>query len=113
MAEDASQIREAIEETRTEIAQTMEALGHKADIKGRLSEQVKEKAEEIKTTAAESAEQVLAKIESVQGHARAAIPESAYPAKVAESLAGDGRRKAVGAAAVILLVVLLARRRSS
>jgi hypothetical protein len=38
MAQDTGQIREAIDETRAEIAETIEALGHKADVKARLNQ---------------------------------------------------------------------------
>ena len=123
MAEDTSQIREAIEETRSEIAETMEALGQKADVKSRLSEQVKEKTEELKTTAIASAEQVKAKLESVQDQALAALPESAYPAAdtavskaraAAASVSGDPSRQrtvAIGAGVLLLLMILRRRRR--
>ena len=105
MAEDPSQIREAIEDTRAEIAETMEALGQKADVKGRLSEEVKEKADELKTTA------------------RSSLPESAYPAadaamarvrETASSVSSDPartRRLAMAAGAVVTLLLLRRRRR--
>lgn len=121
MAEDPGQIREAIEETRLEIAETIGALGRKADVKGRLSEQVKEKTEELKTTAVASAEQLKAKLGTAQEQARAALPESAYPVadaavarakETASSVAADpSRQKNVAIGAGLFLLVLLLRRR--
>ena len=121
MAQDPSQIREAIEETRVEIAETIEALGQKADVKGRLTEQVKEKTEELKATAVASAEQVKAKLGSAQEQARAALPDSAYPAadaavararETAASVAADpARQRTMAIGAGLLLLALLVRRR--
>ncbi|HET9076759.1 MAG TPA: DUF3618 domain-containing protein [Acidimicrobiales bacterium] len=121
MAEDASQIRQAIEETRADIAVTMEALGQKADVKERLSEQVKEKTGELKTTAAASVEQVRAKLGTVQEQALAALPESAQPTadaalakarEVAGTVAGDpSRQRTVAVAAGFVLLMILVRRR--
>lgn len=58
MVEDTSQIRQAIEATRADIAETMEALGQKADVKTRLTHGLKEKAEEVRTQVSASADQV-------------------------------------------------------
>ncbi len=123
MAEDPSQIREAIEDTRAEIAETMEALGQKADVKGRLSGEVKEKADELKTTAISSAEQLKVKLATAQEQARSSLPESAYPAadaamarvrETASSVSADparARRLALAAGAVVTLLLLRRRRR--
>lgn len=40
MAEDPGAIRDAIEQTRSDMAETVAALGHKADLKGRLGKEV-------------------------------------------------------------------------
>lgn len=121
MAEDPGQIREAIEETRIEIAETMAALGQKADVKARINEQVKEKTEELKASALSSAEQVKAKLGSAQEQARAALPESAYPAadaamakvrETASSVRADpSRQRTAVIGAGVFLVLLLVRRR--
>lgn len=121
MAEDPGQIREAIEETRAEIAETMEALGQKADVKGRVTEQVKEKTEELRSTAAASAEQVRARLTAVQEQARAALPDSAYPAadaaaaKTREAVASvssdPSRQKAIAIGVGVFLLWMLIRRR--
>ncbi len=121
MAEDTSQIREAIEETRSDIAVTIEALGQKADVKGRLTEEVKEKAAEIKTTARSSAEELKARLTSAQEQALSALPESAYPAAdaavarirdTASAVSADpSRSRRVAVAAGVLAMLMLVRRR--
>ena len=60
MAEDPGQIREAIDETRSEIAGTMQALGAKADVKGRVTEAVNEKAGVVREKASQPQSQQIA-----------------------------------------------------
>jgi hypothetical protein len=60
VAEDPGQIREAIAETRSEIADTVQALGEKADIKARVGTTVQETTDEWKQRAAENPEKVRA-----------------------------------------------------
>ena len=110
MAEDAGQIREAITETRSEIAETMQALGEKADVKARLGEAVNSKTSDLKAKAA-----------SLQDQARSALPESAQPKadaaidsarRAATSVASDPTKKRVAAiAAGVLLFMMILRRR--
>lgn len=110
MAEDSGQIREAINETRSEIAETVQALGQKADVKTRVSEVVGEKTAELKSRAS-----------ALQDQARSALPDSVQPKadaaldsarQAASSVASDPAKKriaAIGAGA--LFVLLLIRRR--
>jgi ElaB/YqjD/DUF883 family membrane-anchored ribosome-binding protein len=42
------EIREEIEQTRTEMGDTVEALGHKADVKGRAKENIADKRDRLK-----------------------------------------------------------------
>jgi ElaB/YqjD/DUF883 family membrane-anchored ribosome-binding protein len=53
MAQEPSQIREEIARTRAEIAETVQALGAKADIKSRVQENLNDKAEHLQRTAEE------------------------------------------------------------
>lgn len=122
MAEDPGQIREAIDETRAEIAETMQALGEKADVKGRVTGQIRSRSEELKAQAAESADQLRQRFEVVAGQAKSALPDSAAPRAdaaverartAASTIAGDPelRRRAMMAGAVVVLLVLVRRRR--
>ncbi len=47
MAQDASQVREEIAKDRADLADTVQALASKADIKGRLRESVSKNAEQL------------------------------------------------------------------
>ena len=49
MGEDPSQIREEIEETRARMGETVDALGHKADVKTRAKESVSGKVDSVKS----------------------------------------------------------------
>ena len=49
MGEDPSAIREEIEESRGRMGDTIEALGHKADVKSRAKESVSEKVDSVKS----------------------------------------------------------------
>lgn len=110
MAEDSGEIRAAIEETRSEIADTVQALGQKADVKGRIGEAVNEKTSELKARAA-----------SLQDSALDAIPDSARPKadaavdsarRAASTVASDPTKKrAVGMAAGVVVFVMILRRR--
>jgi len=122
VAEDPSQIREAIEETRLEIAETMEALGRKADIKSRLTESVKEKGEEVKAHVSTSADHLLSKLDSLEHQAKAVLPESAHPAtdaavqrarKQVEAVSTNpSRQRTLAIGLGMFVLVLLLRRRS-
>jgi len=49
MGQDASHIREEIEQTRTEMGDTVDALAHKADVKSRVKESFADKKERLRT----------------------------------------------------------------
>ena len=49
MGQDPEEIREQIEQTREEMSGTVEALGHKADVKGRAKTAISDKADSIKS----------------------------------------------------------------
>ena len=110
MAEDSGEIRAAIEETRSELADTVQALGEKADVKARIGAAANEKTAELKARAS-----------SLQDSAREAIPDSARPKadaavdsarRAANSVASDPTKKrAVAIAAGTILLVLMLRRR--
>ncbi len=55
MGQDPGQIRQEIEHTRAHMSDTLEAVGHKADVKERTKEAVAEKVESAKGKVAESA----------------------------------------------------------
>jgi ElaB/YqjD/DUF883 family membrane-anchored ribosome-binding protein len=70
---DPAQIREEIEETRSELGETVAAVAEKTDAK----QQAQAKADELKSQAAEKAEEAKAKAREVGEKAKEAAPESA------------------------------------
>jgi gas vesicle protein len=48
MGKEPTEIREEIEQTRTEMGDTVEALGHKADVKGRAKDNIADKRDRLK-----------------------------------------------------------------
>jgi hypothetical protein len=90
VAEDPGQIRQAIDETRAEIAGTVQALGEKADVKGRLDHAVAEKTSELKSRASE-----------LQGTVSELLPGS-DPAK---------KRAAMWVAGTLLILAVIRRRK--
>jgi ElaB/YqjD/DUF883 family membrane-anchored ribosome-binding protein len=58
MAQEASQIRDEIAQTRAELAETVQALGDKADVKGRIRETVAENTAQLQRKASEVGEKV-------------------------------------------------------
>jgi transcription initiation factor TFIIIB Brf1 subunit/transcription initiation factor TFIIB len=113
VAEDPGEIREAIEQTRQEIAETMQALGGKADVKARASDKI-----------AEGKQLAAAKAGELRVVAEQAVPESVQP-KVASAIdhaqsagttaAGAVKRNpapaAVAGGLFLVLLMMMRRRR--
>jgi preprotein translocase subunit SecF len=66
MAQDASAIREEIEQTRAEVAATVQALGQKADVAGRMKATALGKVEQAKATASDKFGQLQGKTQELQ-----------------------------------------------
>ena len=54
MAEDPGQIREAIEQTRADIGETVQAIGDKADVKGRAAQKAAARRDQLKKTSSQA-----------------------------------------------------------
>lgn len=106
MAEDPSEIREAIDETRAELADTVEALGQKADVKGRAQDK-----------ATESKDQLLAQTEQLRstatdiGHKVAEATPQPVRDAASGTVAHARRKPAPYAAGAALLLAIVATRR--
>jgi DNA-binding ferritin-like protein len=105
MAEDPGAIREAIEETREEMAETIQALGQKADVKARANEKV----DDIKASAGE----VLHKVDQkIPEQARPALNAVAPKAEAGVAKARENPKALAIAGGALLVVMILRRRRS-
>jgi hypothetical protein len=82
VAESPDQIREAIDDTRRELADTIQALGEKADVKGRVAGKVHE-------TSEKAAEQVRTTAHDVGERVEGVVPDSVRP--VASAVAGQAQ----------------------
>jgi ElaB/YqjD/DUF883 family membrane-anchored ribosome-binding protein len=107
MVEDPDAIREAIDETRADLAETIDALGQKADVKSRAAD-----------TFDNTKEQVRAKASALGRRADEAVPDQARPvvdqAKSGTSkaaVATQRRPGVVAAVAGVVLFALIVRRR--
>lgn len=122
MAEDTGAIRQAIERTRGDIAETMEALGHKADVKSRLSEGLKEQVHRLAAQGSVPATQAFDRLQALQNRLVAALDGPNNPVRTAtvdsarKSSAGwtsdPARRRAIVITAGALMLLLLMRRNS-
>ncbi len=117
MAEDASEIRQAIERTRDDIGDTIQAIGEKADVKARAGEKLVESRDALKGSAVEATAKlgdVVQRVgDSAQGVAGPAVSSAAEWAKAATGpMTEPGRRRwvAMCAASTALVMILLARR---
>jgi DNA-binding ferritin-like protein len=54
VAQDANEIRQAIEQARDDIAETVQAIGEKADVKARAGDKLAESRDALKGSAAEA-----------------------------------------------------------
>jgi hypothetical protein len=107
---DPAVLRQEIEQTRAELGETVEALAHKADIKGRAHEsvehaklRVREEVEHAKVNAAQLGRELR---DDPIGAVRATAQ------RVQRSFVANPRPWAIAAAFVVLAMLLGARRRS-
>jgi len=106
----ANRIRDEIDGTRAQMSDTMGALGHKADVKGRMKDSVSEKKDSLVGAVSSGKDAVVGKADSLVGAVTGVVPD--------KSQVTGGARKvglskdnplglAVGGAAVGFLVGLL------
>jgi Protein of unknown function (DUF3618) len=116
MAQDESEIRQAIEQTRDNIGETLQAIGHKADVKARASEMVAEARDSLRGSATEAKDKLGEAAQRVQQRlpdsARPVVASTAEWAKSAVQPGEDMRRRhkvAILTGLATATLVLLAR----
>jgi hypothetical protein len=87
MGEDPDQIRREIEQTRSEMGDTVEALGYKADVKGRAKDSIADKRERLKE-----------RITGTAGTVSDATPDAADVKQGARRAAGVAQENPIGLA---------------
>jgi ElaB/YqjD/DUF883 family membrane-anchored ribosome-binding protein len=100
MGQDPDAIRREIEQTRDEMGDTIDALGHKADVKSRAKENVQEKKAAV-----------VDKVQGVMGRANEATPSTGEVKQAGRKAVGTAQENplglAVGAAAVGFMAGML------
>jgi hypothetical protein len=117
MAEDASEIREAIEQTRYEVGETIQAIGEKVDVKARAADKLSESRDALKGSAADAkaklgdvAQGVGDSLSNATGPAVSSAAEWAKSASHPTTESGRQQRLAIFVGLTAVAVVMLARR---
>lgn len=111
MAEDPSELREAIKESRSNMAETIDALGQKADVKARGAEKLNDAKWQAKAKASEIGDRVQ---QALPEQARPGVAAVVDQAKSTTSTVGGiarGRPVVLAGAIVVVLVILTRTRR--
>jgi len=106
----ADRIRDDIDETRAQIGDTMGALGHKADVKGRMKESISDKKDSLVGTVSSGKDAVVGKADSLVGAVTGVVPDKSQVAGGARKVGLSKENPlglAVGAAAVGFIAGLL------
>jgi hypothetical protein len=74
MGETPDDIREEIEETRARMGETVEALGHKADVKSRMKESVAEKKDSLVASVSDGKDAVVGKADALVSRVGGIVP---------------------------------------
>lgn len=107
MVEDPGALREAIEETRAELGHTIEALGHKADVKSRASERLEDGKQQVR----ESIVKAEARVEPLMSSVLERL--SSMLANASEKPAAAAAIAAAGAAVLLVVVTVSGRHRDA
>ena len=117
MAEDASEIREAIEQTRYEVGETIQAIGEKVDVKARAADKLSESRDALKGSAADAKDKlgdfsqgVGNSLSNATGPAVSSAAEWAKSATHPSTESGRHQRLALFLGLAAVAVIVLARR---
>lgn len=112
MGKDPDRIRQDIEETRSQMDETVDAIGYKTDVKGRVKETVSEKRHAVTGKAGEAVSRVTGAADSVVSKVTGVGPDTQQVKRGARRTAGVAQENplglALGGAAVGFLAGLLA-----
>lgn len=110
MAEGPSELREAIKETRSNMAETIDALGQKADVKARGAEKLNDAKRQAKAKASEIGDRVQQALpERTRPRAATVVDQAKSTTSTVGGIARD--RPMVVAGAIVVVLVILRRRR--
>lgn len=112
MGKDPDRIRQDIEQTRSQMDETVDAIGYKADVKGRVKESISDKRDAVVGKAGDAVSKVTGAADSVVSKVGGAVPDGDHVKRSARRTAGLAQESplglAVGGAALGFLVGLVA-----
>jgi hypothetical protein len=110
MGQDPDAIRQDIEQTRSEMSETVEAVGYKADVPSRAKEAVSEKVENVRSKVSDTATRAREAVAGTTSRAGDATPSRGEVKQQSRRVAGMARENplglAIGAAAIGFLAGL-------
>jgi hypothetical protein len=110
MGQDPDAIRQDIEQTRSEMSETVEAVGYKADVPSRAKEAVSEKVENVRSKVSDTATRAREAVAGTASRAGDASPSRGEVKQQSRRVAGMARENplglAIGAAAIGFLAGL-------
>jgi Protein of unknown function (DUF3618) len=110
MGQDPDAIRQDIEQTRSEMSETVEAVGYKADVPSRAKEAVSEKVENVRSKVSDTATRAKEAVAGTASRAGDATPSRGEVKQQSRRVAGMARENplglAIGAAAIGFLAGL-------
>jgi gas vesicle protein len=112
MGQDPDAIRQDIEQTRSEMSETVEAVGYKADVPSRAKEAVSDKVDNVKSKVSDTATRAREAVAGTTSRAGDATPSRGEVKQQSRRVAGMARENplglAIGAAAIGFLAGLAA-----
>jgi Protein of unknown function (DUF3618) len=110
MGQDPDAIREEIEQTRSEMSETVEAVGYKADVPSRAKEAVSDKVDSVKSKVSDTATRAKEAVTGATGRVGEATPSGGDVKQKTRQVAGMAKENplglAIGAAAIGFLAGL-------
>jgi gas vesicle protein len=110
MGQDPDAIRQDIEQTRTEMSETVEAVGYKADVPSRAKDAVSDKVENMKSKVSDTATRAKEAVTGTASRAGDATPSRGQVKQAGRRAAGMAKENplglAIGAAAIGVLAGL-------
>jgi hypothetical protein len=108
MGQDPDAIRQDIEQTRTEMSETVEAIGYKADVPSRAKDAVSEKVENVKSAVSGTATRAKEAVTGAADRANAATPSGGEVKQTTRRAVGMAKENPLGLAIGAVAIGFLA-----
>jgi hypothetical protein len=108
MGQDPDAIRQDIEQTRTEMSETVEAIGYKADVPSRAKDAVSEKVENVKSAVSGTATRAKEAVTGAADRANAATPSRGEVKQTTRQAVGLAKENPLGLAIGAVAIGFLA-----